>query len=177
MDFKTTSRLKRLLAYLIDLLIFIPIIALQFFLVNLGYYYQILAELIVISFGIWYFVIYVYQHEYTFGKRYENIRIVSVDGSRISLKQCIIRYLAYSFIGLGQSLFFIYCIVRTPSIGYSDLGFMDKLDFVYLKFETIFSTISYIEYGYIILTSIFLLLNAKRRSIADYIAGTLVVEN
>lgn len=177
MDFKATSRLKRLLAYLIDLLIFIPIIALQFFLVNLGYYYQILAELLVISFGIWYFVVYVYQHEYTFGKRYENIRIISVDGSRISLKQCIIRYLVYSFLGLGQSLLFIYCIITTPSSGYSELGFMDKLDFVYLKFEIIFSTISYLEYGYIALTSIFLLFNKQRRSISDYIAGTIVVEN
>jgi uncharacterized RDD family membrane protein YckC len=173
---KITTRLKRLFAFLIDLLIFIPILAAQFFLVNYGYYYQILGELIAILFGIWYFVIYVYKHEYTFGKRYENIRIVSYEGTRISLKQSIIRYLAYSFLGLIQSVFFIYCILATSSAGYSELGFMDKIDFVYIQYEPIFSYLSYMEYVYMLICFFTLFFDKKRRSIADYIAGTIVIE-
>jgi uncharacterized RDD family membrane protein YckC len=177
MDFKTTTRLKRLLAFLIDLLIFIPILATQFFLTHIGYYFQILGELIVVLFGIWYFVIYVYKHEYTFGKRYENIRIVSYRGSRISLKQAIIRYLAYSFLGLIQSIFFIYCILATSSDGYGELGFMDKIDFVYIQYEPVFSYLSYIEYAYILVYGLALVFDKERRSIADYVAGTIVVQN
>lgn len=176
MDFKTTSRLKRFLAFLIDFLIFLPIIGIQFLVVNLGYYYQIIGHLLPVLFGVWYFVIYVYKHEYTFGKRYENIRIRSYDGSRISLKQTIVRYLAYSFIGIIQTLFFMYCILVTPSVGYDELGFMDKMDFVYMQHEPYFSYLSYAEYAYVFLYSILFVFDKERRSIADYLGGTIVTE-
>jgi len=177
MKYTISKRLNRALAYLIDILIFIPVMALQFLLVYIGYYYQIIGELVVVAFELWYFVYYVYRNEKTFGKSFENIKILSFDGSRITLKQVFIRYLGYSFIGLTQAVVYIGLIIATPSEGYDQLDMIDKFDFVSIKHENLMIFFTYCEYLYLAISTLFVFFHKDRRSLPDFLAGTIVVED
>lgn len=169
-----SPRLNRILAYFIDILIFIPVIGVQFLLTHLGYYTQIIGEIAVISFELWYFVYYVYKHERSFGKQFEQIKIMSIDGQRISLKQAFLRYISYTIFGLIQAFIFIYLILKTPVGSYYQLDFMDKL--IYVKSNRAIEIISNIDYGYWVLSFLLAMFNKSGRTIADYIAGTIVVQ-
>jgi uncharacterized RDD family membrane protein YckC len=127
------------------------------------------------------FIFYIYEIYFhgssgqTIGKRNQNIRVVSLDGSPVSWKQAFLR----SSIGLGLSILNMLSVMvalsRIPSEGFSLLGWSEltnkQAQLAPYNWE-LFIIMQVWAWSEIVV----MLFNRKRRALHDFIAGTVVVD-
>jgi uncharacterized RDD family membrane protein YckC len=165
----------RIATALLDGLIFIPLaLAAMFFdSLHLYYYYNAFlgTELVIMAYCIYLPV----RYGATPGKRIMGLTILKMDGSAITYRESFLKYLPLLCFGLLD--FFI----QSWSIAMADATVFDSLDLVsqleYLEsFNPIPSWIlEVLIIGYYVSSIIMILLNPKKRSMSDYLAGTVVV--
>lgn len=177
MTFHLSSRLDRFIASLVDGIVLLPLSIIYLFLMTQGYYIQLFGYAIMIFCQMFYFIFYVYKNETTIGKRTQELKIISYqDGARITLKQCAMRFFSYSFIGIVQFFIMTYLVMTTSPEGYQELGILDKMTFFSVKYAELFQYINIFNLLFICAMYLPILFHSERRSLADMIAGTIVVE-
>jgi uncharacterized RDD family membrane protein YckC len=165
----------RIAAALLDGLIFIPLalVAIFFDSLHLYYYYNafLATEVVIMAYCIYLPV----RYGATPGKRVMGLTIVKVDGSAITYRESFLKYSPLLCFAVLD--FFI----QSWSIALADAAVFDSLDIVeqfeYLEsFNPIPSWImEVVIIGYYATSILMVLLNPKKRSVSDYLAGTVVI--
>lgn len=161
--YKTTT--PRFFASLIDGLILYTLVYIESFfttsetpplisILGLTLYYSVMH-----SYGI---IFHTYFGQ-TIGKMLMKIRVLDIEGDSISFKQAFLRELPWITMSLGYFTSEVYQILTT---GINET-FRDN---------NLFLAVVYIVFIWLIAEIIVMLSNEKRRTIHDYIAGTVVVK-
>ncbi|KOY87603.1 hypothetical protein AD998_17005 [bacterium 336/3] len=157
---KYNTFLPRLIATIVDFIIFLLIQAILYFLVFKNNFIDIqLFIVIIVMLQAFYYGYFIYAHTkygQTIGKAYANIKVVSCkDENRLlNLKEAVIR----DMIGVGFVVFDIIAII---------FEWNDNTIIWYIS--------SYFIYIWLILELITMFFNEKRRSIHDLIASSVVI--
>ena len=113
----------------------------------------------------------------TIGKMALKIKVVSLEGNEPGMLRAFYRHsvdFTFSMISTGLTL---YALISISSTEYNMLSLNDKVkrmsEFT-LSWDKLFNNISFM---WMISELIILLMNEKRRSLHDFIAGTLVIHN
>ncbi len=164
---KPAGLIVRILALLIDSIVFIPIV-LIFFAINLFFQLDIPIEITQILF-ILYVTIYHWKRGATIGKQQTEIRVETPKGERISLKSSIIRS---SFLIIYIATKWIISFMETLSIE-SSIHSQDRIN-ISVNTSTISSIflLNLFVVGLIILDSFWVLTNKDKRTLHDVLAGT-----
>jgi uncharacterized RDD family membrane protein YckC len=167
---------RRFGAYWIDVLVFLPVIALSFFLSgksHLFYLYSLIpSALISAAFHVY----LVHRYGGTPGKLALDTRIAMRDGSAITLKAAAIRYSVLCVLSFASSLGFALAALKIPDAQYVLLGFRERsltLQGLAPNWQPIVTVLVNV---WIWSEFVTMMLNKKRRAVHDYMAGTVVIK-
>lgn len=166
---------KRLGSYLIDILAFLPLSGLAFWLGNTTRWYYLYCLIPVTIIGLWFHVYLVKKYGGTPGKLVMKIQIRRVDGSMVGYKEAILRYSVLFVLSNLISIAFILATLKMSDTEYFSLGFNQRtLRQMELAPEW-YKPFNYLMNIWIWSEFIVILTNKKRRALHDFIAGTVVV--
>ncbi len=162
---KYQTIIPRIIATLIDFVIFIPLIYLEHLILipELPFAVSIISLILYYLVGSGYNIIFHAYFGQTIGKMIMKIRLVDVEDNPIGFKKAILRDSPYLFLGMMDFL------LEVNQISLTSLAEIHRESYF---FEAI--TITYIILG--IAEVIVTLSNSKRRRLSDYIAGTVVIK-
>ncbi|USA54399.1 RDD family protein [Acinetobacter sp. C32I] len=167
---------KRLAAAIIDSLILIPFMVIAHHTQSIS----IISSMITLVISAVLFSVYVIYFHYRFGatlgKMAIKIKITCPNGSKISLKQALIR----SSIDIGFSLLTVIAQLialkhADPTI-YLNAGFTDRAKYILLLYPAWYSLVSTLSQVWWWSEFITLLFNKRKRAIHDFMAGTVVIK-
>ncbi|MEK8180763.1 RDD family protein [Flavobacterium buctense] len=165
----------RIAAALLDGLIFIPLalVALFFDSLHLYYYYNafVATEVVIMAYCIYLPV----RFGATPGKRIMGLTILKKDGSAITYRESFLKYLPLLILALLDFY------VQSSSIALADPTVFDSMGLVeQLEYLESFNPIpewalEVVILGYYFTSMLLVLLNPRKRSLSDLLAGTVVV--
>lgn len=155
---------RRIVALLIDGLVFTPIIAINALTAQyeLPWWMTIVQRVLFALIGVGYYVLLHWKYGQTVGKMVMRLKVVSLDERPISLRQSLIRHIFYiieRFVALCLLVYFV-------SIGYSLSSELRTTIQLYLSIPI---------YIWIITDTLVCIVNKQDRALHDLIAGTVVV--
>jgi uncharacterized RDD family membrane protein YckC len=123
-----------------------------------------------------YTVYFHYKFGATLGKMAVGIKITFPDGSKIGLKQALLR----SSVDLGFAFFMVLAQViaitnADPNI-YLNAGFMARAEYIMPLFPAWYGLVSTVSQLWFWSEFLVLLFNKRKRAIHDFIAGTVVIK-
>lgn len=163
-------------AYLVDFLIMIPYVALSLFLSSQFLSYFVHAFIPGIFFAFFYHVYLVERFGGTPGKLALNIRIKMLDGSDVTRKAAVLRYLPLFVLSTLSSLAFVMGASLIREETYHSLGYLDKNRLIVELAPKWYGIVNTLMQIWILAEFVTLLFNKSRRSVHDFIAGTIVVK-
>lgn len=163
-------------AYLVDILMMAPYLALSLYLSNQFLYYYIYAFIPGILFAIFYYVYLVERFGGTPGKLALKIRIKMLDGSDVTRKAAVLRYLPLFVLSTLSSLAFVMGSSLIREETYYSLSYSDKNRLIMELAPKWYSAVNTLMQIWILAEFVTLLFNKSRRSVHDFIAGTIVVK-
>lgn len=167
---------SRFAARLTDSLVFMPIILALHALSRQSIATALLAEVAAVLLYVFYIVYGHYRLGGTIGKWLFDIRVTRPDGSRITLKQSLVRasveILLLAYLTLGEML----AIRRTEPGHYLSTSFFDQAEYL-SPFLPMWYDEVLLAAGIWYFTALFVLLfNKRKRALHDYMAGTVVIQ-
>jgi uncharacterized RDD family membrane protein YckC len=166
----------RLGAYLLDMVILIPYIILYQVIIGISsdaLYYIAIPSII---FSLWFYVYLVKKYGGTPGKLIMGIKIIKINGEDISWKASCLRYIVSFMLGLFGSFIFILIASEIDPEKYASLNFWQRNTYI-SQFEPGLMRISVILNNIWIYSEFLVLLtNDRKRSIHDFIGGTVVIK-
>ena len=93
-----SKRRERFMVYLVDSVLLFPLLIIVSVLSTFHVALFPIINLIFQAICFWYYVNFQFKHSATLGKRKFGIKIYGIDDTELSMKQCVKRYLNYSFI-------------------------------------------------------------------------------
>ena len=112
----------------------------------------------------------------TIGKRSQNIKVVSLDGTSITWKQAFLRSSVGVGLGLLSSISTLVALLRMTEAEFSGLSWTE-LQIRQSELSPYFNQIVIAIYAWTGSEVVVLLFNRKKRALHDFIAGTVVLEN
>jgi uncharacterized RDD family membrane protein YckC len=167
---------KRFGAAIVDTLVFIPFMVVFHFTQGLSIL-SAMATIVVSSLLFSAYTVYFhYKFGATFGKMAVGIKITFPDGSKIGLKQALLR----SSVDLGFAFFMVLAQViaitnADPNI-YLNAGFMARAEYIMPLFPAWYGLVSTVSQLWFWSEFLVLLFNKRKRAIHDFIAGTVVIK-
>ncbi len=163
-------------AYFLDFLILTPYLALSMYLANKFLYYYVYAFVPVVLFGWFYSIYLVERFGGTPGKLILKIRIKMLDGSDVTRKAAVLRYLPLWVLSALTSLAFVFSVSLIREETYHALSYLDKNKLIVELTPSWYKTVDLLTKIWILAEYVTLLFNKRRRSVHDLIAGTIVVK-
>lgn len=163
-------------AYLLDFLILTPYLALSMYLANRFLYYYVYAFVPGVLFAWFYSIYLVERFGGTPGKLILKIRIKMLDGSDVTRKAAVLRYLPLLVLSTLTSLAFVFSVSLIREETYHALSYLDKNKLLMEFTPSWYKPINTIMQIWIFAEYVTLLFNKRRRSVHDLIAGTIVVK-
>ena len=167
---------KRFGAAIVDMLVFIPFMVVFHFTQGLSIL-SAMATIVVSSLLFSAYTVYFhYKFGATLGKMAVGIKITFPDGSKIGLKQALLR----SSVDLGFAFFMVLAQViaiknADPDI-YLNAGFMARAEYIMPLFPVWYGVVSAVSQIWFWSEFLVLLFNKRKRAIHDFIAGTVVIK-
>jgi uncharacterized RDD family membrane protein YckC len=167
---------KRFGAAIVDTLVFIPFMVVFHFTQGLSIL-SAMATIVVSSLLFSAYTVYFhYKFGATLGKMAVGIKITFPDGSKIGLKQALLR----SSVDLGFAFFMVLAQViaitnADPNI-YLNAGFMARAEYIMPLFPAWYGLVSTVSQLWFWSEFLVLLFNKRKRAIHDFIAGTVVIK-
>jgi uncharacterized RDD family membrane protein YckC len=167
---------KRFGAAIVDTLVFIPFMVVFHFTQGLSIL-SAMATIVVSSLLFSAYTVYFhYKFGATLGKMAVGIKITFPDGSKIGLKQALLR----SSVDLGFAFFMVLAQVTAitnadPNI-YLNAGFMARAEYIMPLFPAWYGLVSTVSQLWFWSEFLVLLFNKRKRAIHDFIAGTVVIK-
>jgi len=154
---------KRIIATLIDGLVFLPMIILNFWIVDAEvsdriYFVVALVEAI---FGIGYSVLLHWKYGQTLGKMVVKVRVLDISEKPINFWQALLRDVAY----ITDGVLYLAVMLTLFEVGYSRT----------MLFESIGLYLSIPILVWLAIDTVVCIKNRKYRALHDFIAGTVVV--
>jgi uncharacterized RDD family membrane protein YckC len=165
----------RLGALFLDLLITIPVIFIVLYLNGLSknaYFYTVVPHLI---FHFWYNIYLVRKNGGTPGKLISGITILKTDGTDVTWREAILRYIVSFLLTIFYSIITIIALSQSDTEYYESLNWMNKQQYLMTLLPVYFSVYKWTSniwtYGELFV----LLFNKRKRALHDFIAETVVV--
>ncbi len=165
---------ERVVAYLIDFLILSPIIALDYFFGGETRMYQLYALVPTQLISVFLFIFMVVKYGGTPGKLALGLRIVKVDGSPVTVQTALLRYGVLWALSMAMVIVTIMSAMNMTDEAYRSFGYMERS--VQLSAGApLLTPITVLMQLWIFGSFIAILANKKRRTLHDFVAGTVVV--
>lgn len=168
---------RRVGAFLVDLLIFLPLGALFIWLSGhyrlFHLYYFVPGQILC----IFYYVYLVQKYGGTPGKLILKIKIAKLDGSPVTYREAILRYLPEFILQNITSIALILAILRITDSEYLSLSYIERSKTLMRLTPPWYEPAQLIQNIWIWSEFVVLLTNSKKRAIHDFIAGTVVIHN
>lgn len=168
---------RRFGAFWLDCLVLLPLFAIHFFLSEKFRLYSLYSFVPNLLFYIWFEVYLVKRFGGTPGKLFLNIRITMADGSPITTNAALLRY-SVSFI--TSAIAVLGAIMATMSMTdefYHSLKFSERAHQITLLKPVWCKIVGTLSEIWTWSEFFVILLNEKRRSIHDFMAGTVVIHS
>lgn len=167
---------ERFAALLLDGLIMSPITIIVLLLNNQNLYYTYFTAPAALLFNLAYHIILPVHYGATPGKLAMGLFILKTDGGYIGYKEAFLKFLPVIIINIIAVIFSFYGISQVDNTIYNDMGWFDKQQYLQSFYPFFGRTMIIILPNVLYFTSLILfLLNDRKRSFTDIIAGTVVV--
>ena len=166
---------KRLCAAIIDILVWIPLAFIFYYIQSINIITATIAAGIYSFFFSIYSVYLNYNFGGTLGKLAIGIRVTKPNGKKIDLKEALLRSSVDIVFALLVASIQVYAISRVDSDTFLKSGYIERIRLTtslfpeYSKYTDILSNVWYWS------EMIVLLLNKRKRALHDFIAGTVVI--
>ncbi len=164
---------RRVGAALIDFLIISPLLFANFYMGDSQQYY-LYSILPIQLFTFIYYVFLVAKFGATPGKLVMNMRVAMLDGSPITFKAACLRYGLWWILGL-MSAVGMAMAATTMSAESLDAGYMQRSAFLTAEMPGWAIMAGYANQLLALVSIIMLIFNKQRRTVHDFIAGTVVL--
>ena len=168
---------KRFGAYWLDVIVFLPLIALSMWgngqsrLFNLYYFFP------GILIGLFFHVYLVKRYGGTPGKLLLKIKIAKIDGRDVGYKEAMLRYVVLFIITIAMSIAMIMVTLEMTDAEYFSMGWQKRALYMAERAPSWYSLVNIAMNVWIWSEFITMLMNKKRRAIHDFIAGTVVIHS
>lgn len=168
---------RRFLAFLIDLIVFIPLIVLQTKAMQAS---PRLFAAVLIPFSVIMQGYFIYCHGRwgkTIGKKLTGIYVATLDGNHISWKQAFLRSSVDIVFVIIASFALLPIYLSIPIEGYADLTPRDRFELIKSLWPVWYPYFNNTQQIWMWSEFIVILTNKRRRALHDFIAGTVVLQN
>lgn len=166
---------RRFGAYWIDVIVWLPLTFLSFFLNEKARLFQVYWLIPSALIGLWFHVYLVGRYGGTPGKLAMKIRIAMTDGSPVTFTAAAIRYSVLCVLGLLLGVALAMAALAMSDAEYFSLGFMQRSQRLVALAPPWYGTVNLLLQIWIWGEFVTLLFNKKRRAVHDFLAGTVVV--
>lgn len=167
---------QRYLAQLLDSLVLVPLLASEYFLMEWSRQGSALWLGPGLLFLIWFEVGLVVRYGATPGKLLMKIRIAMVDGSSVTWKAALLRFSVTCVLSAAVSCAFAVAASRMTDAEYFELSYLER----YLRLRELtpgwYGPAATLQTLWGWSELLVILFNKKRRSLHDFLAGTVVVQ-
>jgi len=113
----------------------------------------------------------------TIGKWVAGIKVIPLDGSRITISHGLLRYSVDLFTSLLITSSTVIALLAVDPIQFNTSGFWEQQQLIVNNTPTWNSVVENISTVWVLSELVVLMFNKKRRAIHDFIAGTVVVHS
>jgi uncharacterized RDD family membrane protein YckC len=166
---------RRLAAAVIDGLCISPLIALQFFLMAHSRYGMAYSIVPMLAVPLLYNVYLVKRYGATPGKLAMKLRITMLDGSPVTGRAALVRYLPWVVFGALQSVGAALAALSMTDEAYATYGWAERSAQLELVQPLWATYAGHMMKAWTLAMVISLLATSKRRTLHDFLAGTVVV--
>lgn len=166
----------RVWAQLLDTLFVLPVLFLTLYINGLGknmYFYTLLPNLLFI---LWYNVYLPQKNGGTPGKTMAGITIIRLDGNYISWKEAALLYVVVFSLSIINIIMISCNVLKSNDSVFMSLGWLKRSQYLMSLSPTFFKLTSWLANLWFVGEYVVLLINKRKRSISDFIAGTVVVK-
>ena len=172
---KYSSIWQRLGAKMLDILIFMPILAIGIWASDQSRLFAVYFVAPSIMFNLWYNVYLVKRYGGTPGKLTMDLRITTVEGSSAGYKEAMLRYSVLFVLATASQVALLQATVGMTDAEYFALDWMERASRMQELAPSWFDTTRLITNIWLVSQLVVMLGNSKRRAVHDFIAGTVVV--
>jgi uncharacterized RDD family membrane protein YckC len=165
---------QRVAAQLIDTLFLVPVIVLDVFIGANSHMHALLVSIAVIMLDVYVYIGMTVQFGGSPGKLLLGLRIVNLDGTAARLKAALRRYSVMGTMTMASSVVMMLAVFSMPEELYRSLPFWERGSGA--QYEQEIDYLSYLMIAWAFAGFLALLLNAQRRALHDFMAGTVVVQ-
>nr|WP_315157721.1 RDD family protein [uncultured Flavobacterium sp.] len=166
----------RVWAQILDTLFVLPVLFLTLYINGLGknmYFYTLLPNLLFI---LWYNVYLPQKNGGTPGKTMAGITIIRLDGNYIRWKEAALLYVVVFSLSILNIIMISCNILKANDSVFMSLGWLKKSQYLMSLSPIFFKLTSWFTNLWFVGEYVVLLINKRKRSISDFIAGTVVVK-
>jgi uncharacterized RDD family membrane protein YckC len=167
---------RRFGAFWLDFLIVLPFAAIAYVGDAQSRLFQLYWFVPGLVFGLWYHAYLVVRYGGTPGKLILNMRIAMVDGSQVTPKAAILRYVVLLVLAELSVLAFIMGSLKMTDNEWFSLAYMDRADRIVELAPSWYQAVTVLMNIWIWSEFVTMLFNKKRRAVHDFIAGTVVLK-
>lgn len=168
---------RRFGAYWIDVLIFVPMAVISYYLSETSRYFHLYAYVPGLLIGLLLHVYMVTRYGGTPGKLLLKIRIAMLDGTPITLNAAFVRYSVLFVLSALSSLALVIAALKMTDDVYFTLGYMARTKAMVELAPSWYQFITIAIQVWVWSEFISMLFNKKRRALHDFMAGTVVVRS
>ena len=166
----------RVWAQILDTVFVLPVLFLILYINGLGknmYFYTLLPNLLFI---LWYNVYLPQKNGGTPGKTMAGITIIRLDGNYISWKEAALLYVVLFSLSTRNIIMISCNVLKANDTLFMSLGWLKRSQYLMSFSPIFFKLTSWLTNLWFVGEYFVLLINKRKRSISDFIAGTVVVK-
>ena len=166
----------RVWAQILDTVFVLPVLFLILYINGLGknmYFYTLLPNLLFI---LWYNVYLPQKNGGTPGKTMAGITIIRLDGNYISWKEAALLYVVLFSLSTLNIIMISCNVLKANDTLFMSLGWLKRSQYIMSFSPIFFKLTSWLTNLWFVGEYFVLLINKRKRSISDFIAGTVVVK-
>jgi len=168
---------KRFLALLVDGLIFIPMMILFMYINNLGRLNAIYTSIFHGLIGISYHMFFLTRFGATPGKMLLKIKIVTINGQKIGLKEALLRFIVNLIIMVISIIITTYMHLLITEQQFNAMDNRKRIKWFSDNRPVLHKVFIWATRAWMWSDLIVLLCNKRKRALHDYIAGTVVIKS
>ncbi len=166
---------QRVGAYLIDFLIVSPLLALDYLFGGSTHLFPIIMFIPGQCVALFLHVYLVRKYGGTPGKLALNLRVSMVDGTPVTLKAALLRYSVLWALSLLTVIATMMAALKTSDATYSTYTYLQRSQELVANAPGWFMAVTVLTQIWVVACLITMLANKQRRSVHDFIAGTVVL--
>lgn len=166
---------KRLGAAIIDIIVFIPVMFISYYIQSISMLNAILTTILAPLYYA-YIIFFHYKFGATIGKMVVGIQITLPNGHKIGLKEAVLRSSVEIVITCFVVTAQLIALKQADPDIYLNAGWGDRAKYIMLLLPTWYGLINLLNQLWFWSEFIVLLFNKRKRAIHDFIAGTVVIK-